>query len=463
MTRAGSGEGDRRKRGDMGAMENQRAAETIDVGTTGKYQSFAKLGSGGMGDVVLAVARGPVGFNKLVVLKRLRAGMSEEPAFVSMFLDEARLAARLNHPNIVHTYEVGADGEAYFIAMEYLEGQPLARIGRTPRAREVFTPAMWAHVIAKALAGLHYAHELADYDGTPLRVVHRDVSPQNIFVTYSGDVKLVDFGIAKAELNSTRTASGVLKGKLSYMAPEQAHGEVDRRSDLFAMGAVLWEMLVGRKLFVGDSGRILNQLLNDFLPLPSSLRASVPPELDAIVARALEKDPAARYQTAEEMAEALEAYVRASGEIVRDATIGAAVTSMFQDLRQHVQQRIREHMARPVDEGIRLPTLTESLPLDGAGESPGVRSRRGRPPDPRSRRLLVATEGRTGAALAGAAARPARRRRRRMAPPHGRAPLDEAVGSVDLERRAADLDGSNERPRGGPGGRQGPCPPGSRP
>ena len=207
----------------MGVARDPRSEAKIEgTGTTafGKYQLFASLGRGGMADVFLSVARGQMGFNKLAVIKRLRQALAEEVAFRNMFLDEARLAARLSHPNIVHTYEVGEQGGVYFIAMEYLEGQSLNKVLKESlRRKEVIEPEIAARIVADALAGLGYAHELRDYDGRPLSIIHRDISPHNIFVTYDGHTKLVDFGIAKAALSSTETEVGVLKGKVAYMSP----------------------------------------------------------------------------------------------------------------------------------------------------------------------------------------------------------------------------------------------------
>src|SRR5437762_1830430 len=217
----------------------------------GKFTPFARLGDGGMADVYLAVARGLAGFNKLVVVKKMRN--PEDPERLQMFLDEARLSARLSHPNIVHTYEVGETDGRFFLVMEYLEGQPLNVVMSSLAQRGTgLTQPQAAFVVAQVLRGLHYAHDLTDYDGAPLGVVHRDVSPQNIFVTYGGEVKLLDFGIAKAKMNATQTETGVIKGKIRYMAPEQA-GEknVDRRVDLFAIGIIFWELLARRRLFEG--------------------------------------------------------------------------------------------------------------------------------------------------------------------------------------------------------------------
>src|SRR5580692_2855373 len=237
--------------------------------SVGKYQLLAVLGRGGMADVFLALSRGPMGFSKLVVLKRLRRALADDKGFRNMFLDEARLAARLNHPNVVHTHEVGEDKGNYFIAMEYLEGQSLNKvIHELSKRGETLPELVCARIISDALAGLHYAHELKDFDGTPLDIIHRDVSPHNVFVTYDGQVKLVDFGIAKAALSQVQTEVGVLKGKVAYMAPEQAMGtDVDGRADIFAMGIVLWELLAQERLMTGESAAAtLLRLLQQPIP-----------------------------------------------------------------------------------------------------------------------------------------------------------------------------------------------------
>ena len=330
-------------------MERKQTAESLGSMAIGKYQLFASLGRGGMADVYLAIARGPMGFNKLTVIKRLRSEVAADPSFAHMLLDEARLAARLSHANVVHTYEVGETNNGYFIAMEYLEGQPLVRIARVARTKgqEKLEAPLCARIIADALGGLQYAHELRDYDGTPLRIIHRDVSPHNIFVTYDGAVKLMDFGIAKASSSSTQTEVGVLKGKIAYMAPEQATGgEVDRRADIFAMGIVLWELLTGERLFhAGSAPATLHRLLSQPIPRVSSVVPDIAPALDAAVAKALERDPGSRFQTAQEMRNALEEYVIASGATLRQEAIGRRVSELFEETRQNVQRQIQMHMA----------------------------------------------------------------------------------------------------------------------
>jgi eukaryotic-like serine/threonine-protein kinase len=251
-----------------------------------KYRLCARLGRGGQAEVFLALSSGPSGFHKLVALKCLPAEAFEQPELVAMFLDEARLAARLNHPNVVHTYEAGVGDDACFIAMEFLEGQSLGR-ARACSGAAAFGCATWARVAADALAGLHYAHELCDYDGSPLGLVHRDVSPHNIFVTYDGQIKLVDFGVAKAALHRVRTETGAIKGKAGYMAPEQVLGLVDRRADVYSLGVVLWELLAGRKLYTGGLYAVLHRVLYEPVPRVSSVVPDVDPALDAIVARAV--------------------------------------------------------------------------------------------------------------------------------------------------------------------------------
>lgn len=339
----------------MGSYSGSGAAAGVDAlsggaprTAFGKYNLFATLGRGGMADVYLAVARGPSGFNKLVVIKRMRSGLADDDSFKKMFMDEARLAARLNHPNIVHTYDVGEEGGVSFIAMEYLEGQPLNRVIKESQGSgRPLDQCVCARIVSEAAAGLHFAHELADYDGTPLGIVHRDVSPHNIFVTYEGQVKVVDFGIAKAALSSTQTEVGVLKGKVAYMSPEQAvSAPVDRRSDVFALGIVLWEMLTQQRLMTGETAAsTLHRLLSAPIPHVGSVRSDVHPDLDRIVSRALDKDPDRRYRTAQEMRDALDSFIAAQQMVVRQDEIGRLVTSMFGDLRGEVRQQIQAHMS----------------------------------------------------------------------------------------------------------------------
>jgi serine/threonine protein kinase len=355
----------------------------------GKYQTFASLGQGGMADVFLAIARGPKGFNKLVVVKTLRQELVQTREFVDMFLEEARLAARLNHPNVVHTHEVGEVDGTFFLAMEFLEGQSFSHIIEHLRSSgESMRPAVVARLVSDALAGLHYAHELSDYDGRPLRIVHRDISPQNLVVTYEGQVKVVDFGIAKATSSVIETEVGVMKGKVAYMAPEQAIGDVlDRRADIYAMGLVLWEAFTLRRITEGESASArLARLLGNEVPLVSSVVPGFDPRLDAVVTRALHRDPEGRFQTAEEMRDALEGWINQTGAVVRQEEIGRRLREMFKEVRSEVGRRVQAQMAEvgpasssgPPQEVTAAPPAPLALPSPSL--APTQRERRGSRP-----------------------------------------------------------------------------------
>ncbi len=213
----------------------------------GKYLLVGDLATGGMAQIFLAVHQGLEGFNRVVALKRVLPELTDKSELVQMFLDEARLAARLEHPNIVRTYEFGAEANLYYLVMEYLAGEDLnAVLGCALRSHQPLSISFIVKVVSRICAGLHFAHELSDSMGRPLGLVHRDVTPSNIVVTYFGEVKLIDFGVAKAASNVVQTRAGMLKGKISYMSPEQLRARgIDRRSDVFSTGIVLWEMLTG--------------------------------------------------------------------------------------------------------------------------------------------------------------------------------------------------------------------------
>ncbi len=317
--------------------------------TLGKYRLIAEIARGGMGIVYLAMLQGPSGFSKLLVVKELQPELVEEPAFLEMFLEEARLAARLNHSNVVQTNEVGNDGNRYYMAMDYLDGRGLERVRR--RARHVGKPlslALQVRVLCDVLAGLEYAHNFADFDGTALGIVHRDVSPQNIFITFEGQVKILDFGIAKTIDSTNETRAGVLKGKLSYMAPEQARGErVDARADVFAIGVVLWEALTGKQLRAGQTE---HQILGDLIakitpPKASTIKADVPVELDEICARALSPDRADRYHSAAALQADLEAYL-ATTKPVTSRELGTTMRELFHDDRARTSAMIEQYVAK---------------------------------------------------------------------------------------------------------------------
>lgn len=318
----------------------------LEVSTIGKYQLIANLGHGGMADVYLAVVHGPVGWSKLTVIKRLRPSLADEPEFLAMFLDEARLAARLNHPNVVQTNEVAEVDGVYFIAMEYLDGQPLNRILHRANKMEPPPRELLLRVVADALAGLHHAHELRDYDGSPLHVVHRDASPHNIFVTYEGQTKVVDFGIAKAATRSSETKGGVLKGKIAYMAPEQPRSEgVDRRADIYAMGLVMWEVLAGQRMRKGSDIEMLDRIAQgDARPL-SSVWPGCPPALAAIVARATAFSKEGRYATASEMRQDILAYLDSIGARSSAEDVGKLVAELFEGKRAEMKSIIERQLS----------------------------------------------------------------------------------------------------------------------
>ncbi|WP_437595868.1 protein kinase domain-containing protein [Sorangium sp. So ce590] len=347
----------------------------------GRYRPIAKLGRGGMADVFLAMAHGPASVNKLVVVKRLRSFADEEDRQVLMFMDEAKLSARMNHPNVVQTYEVGSDQEGYFIVMEYLDGQPLKRVIKAAVDRASGTGGLvrgtWIRIVAEVLRGLHYAHELCDFDGKPLGIVHRDVSPHNIFVTYDGAVKLVDFGVAKAAVNSSNTESGTFKGKLTYMAPEQvtAGKTADRRADIFAVGVVFWELLAGRRLFEGDQISVMHQLLLGKIPRLSTVVPGIPIALDQIAAKALEREPSKRFATAQEMCDVLESYLQWSGEDIRSEFLGACMRGIFSENRATIRQQIKAQIER-VTSSLLMSEAPGPVTLSGIGLAAGPSSSR---------------------------------------------------------------------------------------
>ncbi|HEY4244320.1 MAG TPA: substrate-binding domain-containing protein [Kofleriaceae bacterium] len=314
----------------------------------GGYRLIARLGRGGMADVFLAVRNGPVGFTKLVVIKRLRADLAElpqAPRFRGLLLDEARLAARMHHPHIVQTFEVSEQGGEPYLAMEYLDGQALSHVVRAARRTEHPVPTDLAlRIMDDILSALAYAHDLADYDGEPLQIVHRDISPQNIFWTYEGEIKLMDFGVAKFALGTHETQAGHIKGKLAYMAPEQARGEpLDRRADLFAAGIVLWELIANRRLLrAANDAASLQRLLFEPLPNLVDVRADVDPRIAAIAARALERDPDARYQSAAQMRADLAPIL---GNRVQREELAAFIAPLFETERTDVSGQIRRAMS----------------------------------------------------------------------------------------------------------------------
>ena len=277
----------------------------------GQYEILEKIASGGMADVYKARRSGVEGFQKIVAIKKILPHLADNEQFIGMFADEAKLAAQLSHPNVVHIHDLGKiDAGGYFIAMEYVDGRDLRAILHS--AREVATPMpvpLAIYVASKVASALDYAHRRRDPGGKELAIVHRDVSPQNILISYEGEIKLCDFGIAKAASKASTTQSGALKGKLQYMSPEQAWGRpIDHRTDLFSLGAVLFEMLTGEKLFRGDSDlNLLEKVRAAEVPVPSSRNPEIPRSLDAILGKTLAREPDERYSSASDLLRDLEA------------------------------------------------------------------------------------------------------------------------------------------------------------
>ncbi len=275
----------------------------------GRYAIYDEIAAGGMATVHLGRMLGPVGFARTVAIKRLYPMFAKDPEFVSMFLDEARLAARIRHPNVVPTLDIVARGGELFLVMEYIEGSSLSFLARTLRERrDAIPPAIASGVMIGVLEGLHAAHEATSERGEPLGIVHRDVSPQNVLVGTDGISRLVDFGIAKAAGRLQTTREGQVKGKIAYMSPEQLQGRaVDRRSDVYSSAVVLWEILAGRRLFDGDNDMAtMAHVLERKVEPPSHFSPTVPVELDGVVMRGLARNARERFSSAREMAVAVE-------------------------------------------------------------------------------------------------------------------------------------------------------------
>lgn len=284
----------------------------------GKYTLFERIGRGGMADVFKARIQGPAGFERTFVVKRILPHLSDDPSFTKMFIDEAKIAAKLSHPNIIQVFELGAVDDEYFMSMEYVRGHDLAETMRTLWARVgPPRPELVAYVGREMCRALAYAHEFTSEDGQVLGMIHRDISPSNVMLSYDGAVKILDFGIAKAlggENAVEETKSGTLKGKFAYMAPEQTvSNEIDRRIDIFATGIVLHEILTGRRLFKGENDmQTIDRVRRCEVMPPSLFNPLCPPQLDQIVLQALAKNRDERYQSASEMADALDDVVYAS-------------------------------------------------------------------------------------------------------------------------------------------------------
>jgi serine/threonine protein kinase len=310
----------------------------------GRYEILTQLASGGMASVYIARAQGVAGFERLVAIKVLHPHLAYEQEFISMFLDEARLAARIRHMNVVPTLDISdSPGDGYFLVMEYIEGNHLgALLGRAAKRGERLPRPFVCRVLIDMLQGLGAAHRLTDENGRPLKLVHRDVSPHNILVGTDGIARLTDFGVAKADVRMASTRAGQFKGKLSYMAPEQAStSDADQRSDIFSVGIILWESLTGRRLFKGDSNAAtLNKLLNDTVAKPSSIWPELEP-YDEVVMKALSRNPDDRFQSADDFGEALD-LAAGRGGVAKTRDVAEVVRALDADKLRDERHRVRE-------------------------------------------------------------------------------------------------------------------------
>jgi serine/threonine-protein kinase len=284
-----------------------------------RYRVLDRLASGGMAEVFVAESAGIEGFKKRVAIKRVLPHLSEKKRFISMFLDEARLSAQLSHSNCVQVFDIGVGDNAYFIVMEFVDGADLKGvIDYIKNSGKSFPVEIAVLIAVKICEGLTYAHELSSPDGKPLHIVHRDMSPPNVLITKHGEVKIVDFGLAKASSQLEKSEPGIIKGKFSYLSPEAALGEdVDHRTDIFAVGIILWELLAGRRLFLGDTDfATVKQVQQSIVPSLRQMRNDVPEELDRIIARSLAKDPNQRYGSARDLGRDLTSFLYHYGKPV---------------------------------------------------------------------------------------------------------------------------------------------------
>jgi serine/threonine-protein kinase len=349
----------RREPGGEGARGGELPTMFYQHRQLGRYRLCLKVASGGMANVYLACVDGPHengGLRRVVALKVLYPRLASDPQFVDMFFDEARLASMIHHPNVCSVVDFGADEGTYFLAMELLVGESLKKIrGALARKAAESDPAKHAAYVARVLAdsceGLHAAHELCDANGQPLEVVHRDVALDNLFVTYDGVVKVVDFGVAKLAHARHRTRTGIIKGKMDYVAPELLKGDrADRRADVWGLGIVLWEMLTLRRLFHRATDvATLGAVLGGEVTPPSKVRPGLPEELDAIVLRALARDPEQRYATARDLGRDLTRFLMTRGEVVGNAELSDWMEQIFPGGRS-VRQQLLQVALRPGSE-----------------------------------------------------------------------------------------------------------------
>jgi eukaryotic-like serine/threonine-protein kinase len=337
----------------------------------GRYELIGKLATGGMAEIHLARLAGEAGFEKIVVVKRLLPELVASRAYVEMFLGEAKLVAKLSHPNVCEVYELGREGAEYFLVMPFLDGVPATDLIARPRDPDrIAQLRVAAGVIAQACAGLHHAHELRGEDGGLVGLVHRDVSPSNVFVTAAGVVKVLDFGIAKVA-GAAETEAGTVKGKSQYMAPEQLMGDrVDRRADIFGLGIVLYELATHARLFKRPSDYLAARaILEEPIPRADAIDPAVPSALADAIARALAREPAERFATALELAAAIEAALAPHGGIATPAQIAAALTEQHADeltAQRTRQARVIAHAQTEVTTSV-VPRRRSIIPIAVGG------------------------------------------------------------------------------------------------
>lgn len=351
------------------------AQQQRDTGRFGKYRLIDRIAVGGMAEIFLAHQLQDDSRETPVVIKRIRPHLSKHAAFVKMFLNEARLAAQLNHPNVVQIHDLGKIAESYFIAMEYVAGRDMRRVVPKAEALGIPFPLVYAVKIASCVcAGLHHAHTKADLYGNPLNIVHRDVSPENVVVAFDGSVKILDFGIAKAANQVEQTRTGEIKGKLSYMSPEQCLGKpLDCRSDIFSLGAVLYEWLTGFKLFTGESEvAVMRSITEGKIYAPSYFREDLPERLEAILMKALERDRDKRYQTAAQMQKDLDAFLDAYDFTPTALHLSNFIKQLFEEELQAEQRRmaVRAASAPTSEEALELSEVVAALDTEKGAPAP---------------------------------------------------------------------------------------------
>lgn len=310
----------------------------------GRFELLIEMGRGGMATLYLARIQGPSNFEKLLAIKKIHSHLAPDEQFVRMFMDEARIAAMIHHSNVATIFDMGRVDDAYFIAMEYVHGQNLTDILKfSARDRSRFPWTLGVRIVADAATGLHAAHDLTNAEGRPLNVVHRDVSPQNILISYDGNVKVVDFGIAFAAEKLEHTAVGTLKGKAGYMSPEQTLGEIlDRRSDIFSLGIVLWESVCLKRLFrESNEAQTILKVRDAVVPPPRTVNPDLPVELERILLKALARRPKDRFATAEELSQALEELLLKQARLVSRKQVATALDDMFHDRRKLKDEQIK--------------------------------------------------------------------------------------------------------------------------